>query len=161
VVRKKRDHSTAKNDGRSMPLRVKSDERKTRIKDIAPCGMNCSVCYATMRENSVQCPGCLGGDKNKNKSCISCRILNCDRRKEDAKYCFSCDVFPCSRLKQLDARYRKKYGMSMIDNLNNILKMGVREFVCRENSRWICTECGKKLCVHRAECPNCGNVWRK
>jgi hypothetical protein len=141
-----------------MPLRVIPDERKTTIKDIAPCGMNCRVCYGTMREKGNRCPGCLGGEKNKNKSCISCRIRNCDHRKKNARYCFSCTIFPCSRLKQLDVRYRKKYGMSMIENLNRIQCAGIREFVRIENVRWICTICGKKLCVHRAECPGCGHA---
>lgn len=144
-----------------MPLRIIPDERRMTVKDIAPCGMNCRVCYATMREKGNHCPGCLGGEKNKTQSCISCRIRNCDHRKVNAKYCYSCDTFPCSRLKQLDARYQKKYSMSMIENLKRIEHAGIQKFVRSENLRWLCTKCGKKLCVHRMECPNCGYAWRK
>jgi hypothetical protein len=140
-----------------MSLRVKPDKRRTEITDIAPCGMNCNICYASMRERGKHCPGCLGGEKDKAKSCILCSIRNCGRRKGEAAYCFSCEIFPCTRLKQLDARYLKNYGMSMIENLKDIMKNGITEFVSRENLRWICTECGNKLCVHRKECPGCGH----
>lgn len=143
-----------------MPLRVIPDEHRTTIKDIAPCGMNCRICYATTRKKGKHCPGCRGGDIDKSKSCISCRIRNCDRIKRNAKYCYSCDIYPCLRLKQLDARYQKNYGMSMIENLNNIQHTGIRKFVRSENERWICSVCGKKLCVHRANCPSCGHPWR-
>ncbi|NLD92830.1 MAG: DUF3795 domain-containing protein [Fibrobacter sp.] len=143
-----------------MPLRVIPDKRRTTIKDIAPCGMNCRICYATMREKKEHCPGCRGGDSDKTKSCILCRIRKCYRIKRNAKYCYSCDIYPCSRLKQLDVRYQKNYGMSMIENLNHIQHAGIREFVRSENERWICTACGKKLCVHRVDCPSCGHSWR-
>ena len=143
-----------------MPLRVTSDERRTTINDIAPCGMNCRLCYATMREKGNRCPGCFGDDENKAKSCITCSIRNCNRLKNKGRYCFSCAIFPCTRLKQLDARYRKKYGMSMIENLNQIEHTGIRKFVRSENERWVCSLCGKKLCVHRADCLSCGYKWR-
>ncbi|NLP03034.1 MAG: DUF3795 domain-containing protein [Fibrobacter sp.] len=143
-----------------MPLRIIPDERRTTIKDIAPCGMNCSVCFAAMRKKGKHCPGCRGGDIDKAKSCISYRIRNCNRLNRNAKYCYSCDIFPCFRLKQLDVRYQEKYSMSMIENLNRIEHAGIREFVRSENERWICTSCGKKLCVHNANYPDCGHPWR-
>src|SRR5512136_342611 len=87
---------------------------------IAPCGMNCRLCHAYVREKNV-CPGCRGDDSLKSKSCVACRIKNCEKIATGRiKYCFSCESFPCARLKQLDKRYRNKYGMSMIDNLENI-----------------------------------------
>ncbi len=52
--------------------------------------------------------------------------------KAKAKYCFCCDSFPCVRLNHLDKRYRTKYGMSMIDNLENIRKFGIRHFIRNE-----------------------------
>ncbi len=142
-----------------MPLRVKPDNRRTKRKDIAPCGMNCSLCYATMREKGNNCPGCRGGETNKTKSCIACRIRKCEKLKGDTEFCYSCDIFPCSRLKQLDARYRKNYGMSMRENLDQIRREGIRAFVRRENERWRCSSCGTTLCVHRPDCPCCGNPW--
>lgn len=37
-----------------------------------------------------------------------------------------------ARLKQLDKRYRTNYNMSMIENLNNIQKLGLKGFLILE-----------------------------
>jgi len=127
---------------------------------IAPCGMNCRLCLAYTREKKT-CPGCRGDDSIKNKSCIRCRIKNCEKMVQaGGKYCFVCDSFPCARLKQLDKRYRTKYGMSMIDNLEAIRKMGIRKFIRNEKERWNCPQCGGIICVHRPQCPSCQYKWR-
>ena len=127
---------------------------------IAPCGMNCRLCYAYMREKN-SCPGCRSDDTYKSKSCVTCRIKNCDKLLESSiQYCFSCKDFPCARLRQLDKRYRTKYAMSMIDNLNTIKALGIREFIKNQKERWACLQCGAILCVHRPQCPSCEYVWR-
>ena len=126
---------------------------------IAPCGMNCRLCRAYTRDKKA-CPGCRGDDSYKSKSCVTCRIKNCGEILEGRiKYCFSCDSFPCARLSHLDKRYRTKYGMSMIDNLMNIEKFGIRQFVRNEKERWACPECGEMICVHRPQCRSCGHTW--
>ncbi len=126
---------------------------------IAPCGMNCRLCLAYTRDKNV-CPGCRGDDSNKSKYCITCIIKNCEKiEKDGAKYCFSCERYPCTRLKQLDKRYRTKYSMSMIENLNYINKFGIREFIRNEKEKWTCPECGEIICVHRPQCLLCGYKW--
>lgn len=123
---------------------------------IAPCGMNCGVCMAYLREKR-KCPGCRGSNENKSVSCANCRIKNCDDLKKDnKKFCFPCKKFPCSRLKQLDKRYRTRYDMSMLENLENIKTLGVRAFVKNERERWACSQCGGVICVHRGYCFDCG-----
>jgi hypothetical protein len=125
---------------------------------IAPCGMNCRLCLAYQREKNV-CPGCRGDDSRKMKSCLACRIKKCERiARNGARYCFGCSTFPCARLKQLDKRYRTKYGMSMIENLQSIEKNGVRGFIRDQKQRWTCPRCGDLLCVHRPECLSCGRA---
>ncbi|MFA5801027.1 MAG: hypothetical protein WC911_00980 [Thermoleophilia bacterium] len=42
----------------------------------------------------------------------------------------------------LDKRYRTKYGMSMIENLEIIRQVGVRDIFRREKQRWACPKCG-------------------
>jgi hypothetical protein len=76
------------------------------------------------------------------------------------KYCFGCDNFPCVRLKHLDKRYRTKYGMSMIGNLENIREFGIRQFTRNEKGRWTCPQCGEMICVHKPQCISCGYKWR-
>ncbi len=124
---------------------------------IAPCGMNCALCMAYQRDKNT-CPGCRAGDESKPASCVACIIVNCpERESAGLKYCSDrCGKYPCKRLKNLDKRYRTKYGMSMIENLEYIRESGIRAFVRNEKERWTCPECGSVFCVHRSICFNCG-----
>ena len=131
---------------------------------IAPCGMNCRLCWGYIREKNT-CPGCLGlngQESNKSKCRTKCKIRKCERAsKGNTKYCSDrCVSFPCARLKQLDKRYRTKYEMSMIDNLKMINEFGIRLFIRNEKEKWICPECGELICVHRPTCHSCGYKWR-
>ena len=127
---------------------------------IAPCGMNCRLCYAYIRDKNA-CPGCRDDNSAKPKTRATCRIKNCEKmRRGKARYCFSCDSFPCDRLNHLDERYRTKYGMSMIDNLVHVKKFGIRHFIRYEKKRWTCPECSQLISVHRPQCLSCGHKRR-
>jgi hypothetical protein len=127
---------------------------------IAPCGMNCALCRAYGRDRRA-CPGCRGADTNKSKSCVTCKIKNCETRiSSGAEFCFQCKQFACHKIEQIDRRYRAKYGMSMIENLKNIQKLGLEHFVKSEKAKWACPECGEPLCVHKENCISCGYEWR-
>jgi hypothetical protein len=62
---------------------------------------------------------------------------------------------PCKRLKQLDTRYRTKYGMSMIANLTEIKDQGMNAFLVHQAERYTCPTCKGLLCVHRSRCLMC------
>ena len=54
---------------------------------IAPCGMNCNLCYAYLREKN-SCPGCRKYDNDKPDSRTRCFIKNCKTLKDkNLKYC--------------------------------------------------------------------------
>ena len=123
---------------------------------IAPCGMNCGICYAHLREKK-QCAGCNFEGEHKPKHCETCVIVTCEHLPAgDPAFCYDCEKYPCRRLKQLDQRYRKNYGMSMLENLNNIKQQGLKAFLASESERWSCRGCGSVLSVHRAQCLTCG-----
>ncbi len=83
---------------------------------IAPCGMNCGICYAYLREKD-KCLGCMLFNAKEPVSIARCKIRNCEIiQKVKVKYCFECNNFPCKNLKQLDKRYRTKYNISEIEN---------------------------------------------
>lgn len=128
---------------------------------VAPCGINCRLCRAYVREKDV-CPGCRGDDAQKMKSCLACRIKNCEKLVTgEFTYCYECDVFPCDRVSHLDKRYRTKYGASPIDNLAKIKTAGIALFVESENAKWTCPECGAMICMHKPQCLSCGYVWNQ
>jgi hypothetical protein len=118
--------------------------KKINKKLIAPCGMNCGVCMAYLREKN-HCDGCKAGPTS--VSCLRCKIRNCTERK--GQYCFDCEKFPCDSLKHLDKRYRTKYEMSEIENLEFIRDNGIDEFVEKENARWVSDK--GVYCVHKKE----------
>jgi len=125
---------------------------------VAPCGINCSLCRAYMRDRDP-CPGCRGGDASKSNACLTCAIRSCSELAAgNHRFCFSCDKFPCEELSHLDHRYRTQYGVSVIDNLIRIKVSGVKEFIAEEAAEWSCPECGSQLCMHRPQCPHCGNA---
>ncbi len=121
---------------------------------IAPCGMNCALCMAYLREKN-HCPGC--GDRAIG-ACQKCVIKNCSILKKNKwRFCCGkCEQYPCTRLKNLDKRYRTKYNMSMIDNLEFIKNNGIKAFLKKEKERWTCKKCGGTICVHGGFCLNCG-----
>ncbi len=126
---------------------------------IAPCGMNCRLCRAFIRDKNI-CPGCRGDDRLKHEYCVTCKIKTCEEAKRgNFKYCFACSQYPCKRLRHMDKRYRSRYGMSVIGNLNEIQELGIRRFVRNQKEKWICPECGHLLCVHKPECISCGYAW--
>lgn len=130
------------------------------IFSVAPCGMNCGICIAHLRKEN-KCAGC-NADSGRSSHCLTCSIKNCSELNKSAKpYCFDCKKYPCARLKQLDKRYRSKYGMSMIENLNNIKAFGIRRFIKNERERWKCSNCSSLLSVHRENCLCCGIIRSK
>ena len=125
---------------------------------IAPCGMNCGICIGYLREKN-KCNGCNSKVGFKANHCKKCSIKNCEHIKTSPSgFCYDCEKYPCKRLKQLDKRYRTKYRMSMIENLNKIKTSGMAEFLKSENEKWKCPNCGSRLSAHRESCLNCGSV---
>ena len=109
---------------------------------IAPCGMNCGLCLHFLRTKD-KCPGCNAGRKVNNRP-IKCGIRLCPERKDG--FCFECGKFPCDRLQRLDKRYRERYGMSEIENLEHIRDLGIDDFVKKEQNKYQSE--GKTFCVH-------------
>jgi predicted GNAT family N-acyltransferase len=126
-------------------------KRTVRISSIAPCGMDCALCYA-FQDIKKPCPGCRTQTGKIRKSCQNCIIFSCDKKKY---YCFECTNFPCKRLKALDARYQNKYKMSMIMNLTFIKEQGEENFLIWQNHKYTCPKCGKLRTVHYDYCIHC------
>jgi hypothetical protein len=128
---------------------------------VAPCGMNCSICagYLAFKHDirsqgvrSPYCPGCLPRDKRCAYLRKSCQPLTTN----SVRFCHECIDFPCKHLKTIDARYRARYRMSMIENLLTIKKEGILHLLQNEESKWKCPHCGGTICCHNGICYNCG-----
>jgi hypothetical protein len=129
-------------------------------RSVAPCGLICDLCLGAQRQKN-KCVGC-NYPGNKPPYCIKCRIKNCDEKNgNDRLLCNKCPKYPCRRLKDLDKRYRRKYGESLVENFKLINEIGIKNFIRQENEKWKCEKCGELLCVHRSKCLHCGAVNNK
>ncbi len=128
---------------------------------IAPCGMNCGLCFGHLRKRKP-CGGCLGNtDRNKPEGCKSCTVVICEHlAKTESGFCYECPKYPCRRLKTLDKRYRTKYGMSMFENLAFIKENGLKNFLKSEEKKWACPNCNAGLSVHQDTCLICDYKFR-
>ena len=125
---------------------------------IAPCGMDCGLCMGYLRDKN-RCLGCRAGDEGKGKSVLACTIRTCEVvRSSESGFCMDCAKMPCPPLKRLDARYRAKYRMSMLENLQTIRDLGIDAFVESERARWTCPGCGGLQRVHTPESIYCGHI---
>jgi len=104
---------------------------------------------AFLREKN-HCDGCRLPDR---KCSASCTMASCTERR--GNYCSSCASYPCKKVKHIDKRYRTRYGMSMIENLDEIKRSGIRKFVAHQKERWTCA-CGGTINIHRKMCSICG-----
>lgn len=127
---------------------------------IAPCGMNCRLCVSYQSGvydinhfgyHKRYCPGCIARGKHCTFLKRSCQVITTGK----ARLCLECASYPCDRLKDLDARYRKRYGMSMIENLTTIKKEGMLKLLIKEEKKWACPQCGEMICCHTQYCMHC------
>jgi hypothetical protein len=130
---------------------------------IAPCGMNCGICSGYLaysrniprkRGKIVHCVGC----RPRNKRCAFLKGYCARLRDGEIGFCFECIDFPCYRLSRLDRRYWEKFGMSMIENLNEIKKNGIDKFLENQREKYRCPKCGGVICIHNKKCFDCQKI---
>ncbi|OYV88333.1 MAG: hypothetical protein B7Z63_00720 [Ignavibacteriae bacterium 37-53-5] len=137
---------------------------------IAPCGMNCAVCShylaflnkIPLRKGITYCEGC----RPTNKHCAMLRHKCQETLKlaeGEVDYCCDCDSYPCEKLSHLDRKYRERYGMSMIANLEEIRSLGLAEFIASQTDKYKCPRCGGLISVHNKKCFKCDKVvsWKE
>lgn len=130
---------------------------------IAPCGMNCSTCSFYLAFISD-----IPKKKGKISHCIGCRPRNkqcaylkgqCEFLTQNkVEFCFECDRYPCERLKKFDQRYRRTYGASPIENLEQIRTKGIHIFLRQERKCHGCQNCGGMISIHNKKCFSCDRV---
>ena len=131
---------------------------------IAPCGMNCGICKSYLaysrgvpreRGKVTHCTGCLP----RGKDCFIKRGCR-NPLKSTMRFCFECSQMPCENLDRVDRRYRKRYGMSMVENLKQIKTRGIENFLKNQEAKYKCPACGDVVSVHDGKCYSCGKVAR-
>jgi hypothetical protein len=121
---------------------------------IAPCGMNCQVCYVHLKKKKP-CQGCRGQDEAKPEHCRKCKIKVCAFGL-GIDYCIQCPSFPCAVVKRLDKSYRQRYQESLVDNAIRLSNLGANCFLHEEREKWLCRVCGGIVSLHDRVCSECG-----
>ena len=127
----------------------------------APCGIYCGACraYLVLKKDQLEkrgfkkgCQGC----RIRNKNCVFIR-KNCPAlKRKEIEFCYECKNFPCEKLVTLDAMYRERYCVNMIQNLKRIEEIGVEPWLQEQQKLYTCPHCGGEICVHDEECYDCG-----
>ena len=131
-----------------------------RTELIAPCGMNCGVCGAYLalshdvKRNGIKIPYCEGC-RIREKQCAFLKKRCALLQNKKIAFCFECKDFPCKNLRGLDKRYRTRFRMSMIENLEQIKDEGMKTFLVQQKKKWACPKCGGTICCHNGVCFQC------
>jgi hypothetical protein len=120
---------------------------------LAPCGMNCHVCYVHLKEKKP-CMGCRAQDASQPEHCRKCQIKDCAASR-GVDFCFECSLFPCATIKRLDKSYRQRYQVSLIDNATRIKAVGAKQHLLEEKEKWTCPDCGGAISLHDRACSEC------
>lgn len=111
--------------------------------------MNWAICsaYLAYKNNLpkvigaiIHCSGC----RKRNKQCVFLKKWCEDNLKllrGEMDFCFECNCFPCDGLRRTDERCQRDYGMSMIENLKEIKKKGIHEFIKKQYQKYKCPKC--------------------
>jgi hypothetical protein len=138
-----------------------NEDQDAKVDLIAPCGMNCKICSGYLAQKNdvkskgVGIPYCIGC-RPRDKKCAFLKKQCVLIMENKVRFCYECKNFPCDRLKKIDKRYRSRYRMSMIDNLNFIKENGIEKFLENENKKWKCPNCGGIISCHNGICFECG-----
>ena len=129
--------------------------------------MDCGVCGAYLayskglprkRGAIIHCAGC----RARRKQCAYLKGHCPHIGTGEVGFCYECAEYPCKRLRVLDSRYRRRYEMSLIENLDLIRDAGVQALIDRQQSRYGCAVCGQLRSIHNGKCYVCETVsnWR-
>lgn len=125
---------------------------------LAPCGMDCMVCYRRCASKKP-CEGCRMEGQNKPEHCRRCAIKDCAAEK-GAGFCWDCPAYPCGKLINLEKRYTSRYGVSLMEQGRFVKTYGGEAFLKRERVRYTCPVCGGVVSLHDAKCGECGAEWK-
>jgi len=127
----------------------------------APCGIYCGACrqYLLWKKDLLEEKGYKMGCKGcriRNKNCAFIRRDCPALKKKELDYCYECEQFPCKKLQKIDSQYQERYSVNLVENLKRIEEIGVEKWLQEQKELYTCPECGGEICVHDAECYDCG-----
>lgn len=141
---------------------------------VAVCGLYCGACpvyiatqtkdeekqkallkqFSSRPIEDLLCDGCIGGGRLF-PSCRTCAIRACPNDKQDVVRCSDCPDLPCSRITNLN-NAGLVHLREVLQNLEQIQKMGITKWAKYEEERWQCPKCHLPVAWYDTKCSNCG-----
>lgn len=118
----------------------------------APCGVNCMICYKHCNSKN-KCEGCFKKSNGKPEHCRRCNIKDCIC-ENNIEYCFECEKYPCKYIKNIDKSYKKRYGVSVLENSEYVKLKGIECFLDNKRIRYSC-QCGGIISLNDGICSEC------
>jgi hypothetical protein len=133
------------------------------------CGLYCGACPVLvanetgqlaetarkwdMKPEELVCGGCKSGVEC--VYCRSCRLKACAQDKQ-IESCVECAEYPCLQL--IDFRNDSHpHHSAVLGNLSRIRKIGVRNWLTEQKTRWSCSMCGTRFTWYDETCAQCGS----
>jgi len=101
--------------------------------------------YKTLKPDF--CPGCRGQNQ-----CGDCSMSLCAKER-GCTTCADCPEQPC-KLVQDFSNDDSPHHSDVIENLENIKRVGVDQWLVDQDKKWTCS-CGQKLSWYLRNCPKC------
>ena len=102
---------------------------------LAPCGMNCQVCYRHLTPRDCALKACAA--------------------ERGVAFCAACSRFPCKSMAALEKTYQKRWGISLAETGRRAAAGEAEALLAGQRRRWLCT-CGGVISLHDGVCSECG-----
>jgi hypothetical protein len=159
-----------------------TDEAKSGIEVDSYCGLYCGACEilvayleaekqgttarwddlpiemtSMIPEAEVRCHGCKSDIVF--AGCRRCPMRSCARDKQ-VDFCIECEEYPCSLIDEMKAAIEKikdamPHATSIINNLEDIKKLGKDAWLQKQKEIWSCPACGARLSWYQSTCRQC------
>jgi hypothetical protein len=144
---------------------------------VAVCGLYCGACpmYLATQSNDkekqeallkqfssgptqlkmedILCDGCIGNGRVAS-FCSRCEMRACPNDKKDVTRCSDCQEFPCTLITNFNNDGMPHHG-EVLNNLQQIKKMGIEKWAQYDEERWQCPECTSRISWYDSKCSKC------
>ncbi len=142
---------------------------------VGACGIYCGACmiYRAYKDNDerltqyltenglsrdkIHCEGCVSGDVS--VTCVTCSYRDCAKQK-GITFCFECKDMPCEKIVELVEKRSRSNNLPhltlCLTNLQTLKQTGIQEWLRKQEGRWKCAKCGRRMNWYSELCPDCG-----
>lgn len=123
---------------------------------LAPCGLNCMLCYRHLSKNP--CPGCRARLEDPDTYRRKCIMRACVTER-GYQTCADCETRPCKRVKAFQKRYMDGYGVDLSAIAEAVRGDGAEAFLRADLQAHTCADCGHLIDLHFGRCSGCGRQY--